>query len=76
MDVIQQEFLVPIRYPVYFTTGVFDVSNGLLRDIVVTGAHSNVADSEDILPARMVVVLDRGVERTHPALVEATATYT
>ena len=75
MDVIQQEFLVPIRYPVYFTTGVFDVSNGLLRDIVVTGAHSNVADSEDILPARMVVVLDRGVERTHPALVDAIAAY-
>jgi 3-dehydroquinate synthase len=75
MDVIQQEFLVPIRYPVYFTTGVFDVSNGLLRDIVVSGARSNVADGEDNLPAKMVVVLDRGVERNHPALIDAIAAY-
>jgi len=75
MDVIQQEFLVPIRYPVYFTTGVFDASNGLLRDIVVSGARSNVADGEDSLPAKMVVVLDRGVERTHHALIGAIAAY-
>ena len=75
MDVIQQEFLVPIRYPVYFTTGVFDVSNGLLRDLVVAGTRSNVVDGEDNLPAKMLVVLDRGVERTHPALIDAIAAY-
>lgn len=75
MDVIQQEFLVPIRYPVYFTTGVFDVSNNLLRDIVVGGAQSAVADGDDNLPARMVVVLDRGVERAHSAVIDAIAAY-
>jgi 3-dehydroquinate synthase len=77
MDVIQQEFLVPVRYPVYFTTGVFDVSNGLLRDVVAAGrmSHSNAPAGEDQLPAKMVVVLDRGVERSHPDLVRAITSY-
>ena len=77
MDVIQQEFLVPVRYPVYFTTGVFDVSNRLLRDVVADGrvSHSSTADGEDQLPAKMVVVLDRGVERSHPDLVRAITAY-
>ena len=77
MDVIQQEFLVPVRYPVYFTTGVFDVSNGLLRDIVAAGrvSHSSASDGEDQLPAKIMVVLDRGVERSHPDLVRAIASY-
>ena len=77
MDVIQQEFLVPVRYPVYFTTGVFEVSNGLLRDIIATGrgARLTTSESEDNLPAKLVVVLDRGVERSHPALVDAISAY-
>jgi 3-dehydroquinate synthase len=77
MDVIQQEFLVPVRYPVYFTTGVFAASNGLLRDLVVTGRGSlaTSADGEDHLPARVVVVLDRGVERAHPTLIDAIVAY-
>ena len=77
MDVIQQEFLVPVRYPVYFTTGVFETSNGLLRDIIVTGrgAQLTTSESEDNLPAKLVVVLDRGVERSHPALVDAISAY-
>ena len=77
MDVIQQEFLVPVRYPVYFTTGVFETSNGLLRDLIVTGrgAQPTTSESEDTLPAKLVVVLDRGVERSHPALVDAISAY-
>ena len=77
MDVIQQEFLVPVRYPVYFTTGVFELSNGLLRDIVLNGRDGQPATStgEDNLPAKMVVVLDRGVERSHPGLVDAIHAY-
>jgi len=77
MDVIQQEFLVPVRYPVYFTTGVFDVSNPLLRDIVAAGrgSQASLSDGDDTLPARIVVVLDRGVERSHPALVDAIGSY-
>jgi 3-dehydroquinate synthase len=68
MDVIQQEFLVPVRYPVYFTTGVFTRSNPVLRDLV------SAAAAEDG-PARIAVVLDRGVERAHPALVDAISAY-
>lgn len=77
MDVIQQEFFVPVRYPVHFTTGVFSPSNGLLRDIVVGGRVNPAgrAHDEDDLPARVVIVLDRGVERAHPSLVDAIATY-
>ncbi len=73
MDVIQQEILVPFRYPVYFTTGVFELSNRLLRDIVLNGRDGQPATStgEDNLPAKMVVVVDRGVERAHPGLVDA-----
>jgi 3-dehydroquinate synthase len=68
MDVIQQEFLVPVRYPVYFTTGVFTRSNPVLRDLVAAAAGEDG-------PARIAVVLDRGVERTHPALVDAITAY-
>jgi 3-dehydroquinate synthase len=77
MDVIQQEFLVPVRYPVYFTAGVFEPSNGLLRDIVLNGRGGQpaISDGEDTLPAKIVVVLDRGVERSHPALIDAIRAY-
>jgi 3-dehydroquinate synthase len=68
MDVIQQEFLVPVRYPVYFTTCVFARSNPVLRDLVAAAAGEDG-------PARIAVVLDRGVERTHPALVDAITAY-
>ena len=68
MDVIQQEFLVPVRYPVYFTTGVFARSNPVLRDLVAAAAGEDG-------PARIAVVLDRGVERSHPALVDAITAY-
>jgi 3-dehydroquinate synthase len=77
IDVIQQEFLVPVRYPVYFTTGVFTPSNRLLRDIVAGGrrAGTSAANEEDELPAKIVVVLDRGVEDAHPALTDSIAAY-
>jgi 3-dehydroquinate synthase len=77
MDVIHQEFLVPVRYPVYFTTGVFEMSNELLRDVVVTGSggRPDVSDSEDNLPAKMIVIVDRGVERAHPGVVDSIGAY-
>ena len=77
IDVIQQEFLVPVRYPVYFTTGVFTPSNRLLRDIVTGGRNTGTAaaNEEDELPAKIVVVLDRGVEDGHPALTDSIAAY-
>ena len=77
MDVIQQEFLVPVRYPVHFTTGVFTASNRLLRDVIADGRSSaaSAPNGEDGLPARLVVVLDRGVERAHPTLVDSILAY-
>jgi 3-dehydroquinate synthase len=74
MDVIHQEFFVPVRYPVYFTSGVFAASNRLLRDIVAGGAGTGTRE-EDNLPAKVVVVLDRGVDETHPALPDSIAAY-
>jgi 3-dehydroquinate synthase len=79
MDVIEQEFLVPVRYPVHFTTGVFAASNPLLRDLMATGraarTNARTDDSEDDAPAKLVVVVDRGVERAHPALIETIGAY-
>jgi 3-dehydroquinate synthase len=68
-DVIQQEFLVPVRYPVHFTTGVFSSANPLLRDVMAA------ADPNDEEPARVAVVVDRGVERAHPSLLADIAAY-
>lgn len=67
MDAIQQEIHVAFRYLVHFTTGVFDRSNPLLRTVV---APSDVGQ-----PARIVAVVDRGVERAHPGLVDAIGRY-
>ena len=77
MDVIHQEFLVPVRYPVYFTTGVFAASNPLLRDIVMGGISSGIGATiaEDTLPVKAVVVVDRGVDEAHPALLDSIAAY-
>ena len=69
MDVIQQEFFVPVRYPVHFTTGLFSLSNVLLRDLIAASA------AEDDVPARVAAVVDNGVERAHPALLDAIGAY-
>jgi 3-dehydroquinate synthase len=67
MDVIEQEFHVAFRYPVYFTTGVFTASNRLLRDLLEAAG----ADG----PSKVAVVVDRGVERAHPALLQSIDDY-
>ncbi|MEP6916766.1 MAG: 3-dehydroquinate synthase [Acidobacteriota bacterium] len=66
MDVIEQEIHVTFRYPVHFTTGLFAASNRLLRDLV--GAAEGG-------PARVVAVIDRGVQRAHPGLTDAITSY-
>lgn len=77
MDVIQQEFFLAVRYPVHFTTGVFTASNQVLRDLVAAGRPTqvDVRDEEDSVPAKVVVVVDRGVERAHPTLVDTIGAY-
>ena len=75
MDVIEQEFQVSVRYPVHFTTGVFTPSNRLLRDLVAAGPAGRRGPGDDESPARIVVVVDRGVDRAHPGLVDAISAY-
>lgn len=78
MDVIEQEFFVPVRYPVHFTTGVFAPSNLLLRDLIAGGRAARthaVAGDEPGAPAKLAVVVDRGVERAHPALIDTIDAY-
>jgi 3-dehydroquinate synthase len=65
MDRIEQRFQVAVSYPVYFTTDVFAPSNRILCDLIAA----------DQRPAHVIVVLDRGVERAHPALVGAIGAY-
>jgi 3-dehydroquinate synthase len=67
MDAIQQEIQVSFRYPVHFTTGVFTAANPLLRDLAARpDAHA---------ASRVVVVVDSGVERAHPDLLDAIRDY-
>ena len=65
MDVIEQKFQIAVRYPVYFTADLFAPSNRILRDLVAGGDG----------PARLVAVLDAGVERAHPNLISAIGAY-
>lgn len=67
MDAIQQEIHVSFQYPVHFTTGVFTAANPLLRDVVTRPGASGVS--------RVLVVLDSGVEATHPGLLDAIRAY-
>ena len=67
MDVIRQKVRVDFEYPVYFTTGVVNPSNLLLRDVV--------ARSADQTPSRMIVVLDSGLVDHDPDLSDRIAEY-
>jgi 3-dehydroquinate synthase len=67
MDAIQQEIQVSFRYPVHFTTGVFNAANPLLRDL---GRRTDAA-----APSRMLVVVDSGVDRAHPGVLDAIRGY-
>jgi 3-dehydroquinate synthase len=67
MDVIDQHVRVTFRFPVCFTTGLFDPSNPALRSVV--------GSSSDPAPADAVVVLDEGVSRAHPGLEARIAGY-
>ncbi|MPZ21023.1 MAG: 3-dehydroquinate synthase [Luteitalea sp.] len=66
MDVIEQECRVTFRYPVHFTTGVFDPSNLLLKTVLVPAAAT---------PAKVLFVVDRGVCAAHQGLVESIEGY-
>lgn len=60
METIYQEFQVSFRYPVHFTTDLFDPENPLL--------HQVIRDGGGALPKKLLAVVDRGLYRHHPAL--------
>ena len=67
MKSIQQEIQVGFRYAVHFTADVFARSNPLLRDVIAQGS--------DHPPAKVLFVLDRGVDIHHDGLSKAIESY-
>jgi 3-dehydroquinate synthase len=61
MKTIEQRFTVTYEYPVVFCQGLFGVDNHLLVDLL---SRDEMAPA----PYRIVIVIDRGVERCHPHL--------
>jgi 3-dehydroquinate synthase len=67
MDVLDQSVSLTLRYPVHFTTGLFDAGNPLLRTIVAVPG--------DPAPAEVAAIVDAGVLRAHPACLDRLAGY-
>lgn len=67
MDTIHQEFQVTFRYPVHFTTGLFAPENPLF--------HRTIREGGGDLPKKLLAVVDRGLLRHHPPLLEALERY-
>src|SRR5262245_45580581 len=60
MDTLQHRFNVEFGYPVHFSTGILDVSNTCLRDVVAARA--------DYLPAKIAFIIDHGLLEGRPDL--------
>jgi 3-dehydroquinate synthase len=58
---ISCQFEVPFQFPVYFTEGVFDAGNNLLRDVLQSAGDRR---------ARLVAVVDEGVMAATPNLAQ------
>ena len=67
MDSLEQQFSVAFRYRVYFTRDVFARANGLLASAVESTTPGH--------PARVLFVVDDGVNQAHPGLSAAIADY-
>jgi 3-dehydroquinate synthase len=63
----EQEFAVTFRYPVVFTSGLFDPSNPVLVD--------TLSRLEPKKRHRCIVFVDDGVSKVNPALVEGVLAY-
>jgi 3-dehydroquinate synthase len=59
-DTLQHRFNVGLGYPVHFSTGIFDVANPCLRDVVAAEA--------DYLPAKIAFIIDHGLLEGHPEI--------
>lgn len=67
MEPIVQDLRVNFRYTVHFTTGLFAAGNPLFKDVVSAGGPP--------LPQKVLAVVDRGVHRHHPQLLEQIEAY-
>ena len=67
MDTVEQAIRVTFQFPVHFTSGVFGADNPLLRDAVAARAERR--------PTRVVAVVDDGVARAHPTLLDDLGQY-
>jgi 3-dehydroquinate synthase len=67
MRSLQQDFSVPYRYQVHFTTDLFSAANPILRDLV--GAD------DPAHPPKLAVFIDQGVIDHHPDLPARIAAY-
>ncbi|HEY0056987.1 MAG TPA: 3-dehydroquinate synthase [Pedobacter sp.] len=68
MDFLQQSFSVKFEYKVFFTTGLFNISNALFSDFLK--ARSNESSVQKIL-----FVVDDGVNNSHPTLLQEIKAY-
>src|SRR6187402_3494755 len=67
MDVLDQSVRVTFRFPVHFTTGLFEPANLVLRTVTTVPT--------DPAPSDAVIVIDDGVELAHPSLRAKVAAY-
>ena len=67
MDYLQQSFQVRFDYKVFFTQQLFDISNPLFRDYLITQQTDN--------RKKLLFVLDQGVLDHHPGLPEQIKNY-
>lgn len=67
-DYLQQSFTVKFEYRVYFTSGLFDVSNTLLDDFF----REHISEG---IQQKVLFVIDEGVSNNHPQLVDKIKDY-
>lgn len=68
MEPLQQQFEMCYRYVVYPTTGVFNLENALLRDVIATGQGPERAH-------KVLVVVDAGLAKAQPRLLGSIEAY-
>jgi 3-dehydroquinate synthase len=68
MRKILQSFHVQFQYGVYFTKGIFDPANPLLRELLRPG--------KETAKTKVLFVVDQGVAEAHPALLSSIEAYT
>ncbi len=66
-SIIKQKFSVSYQYDVHFTSGLFTPENHLLRDFFTERLSGAVP--------KLLVVVDEGVAKCHPALIERVQDY-